>query len=303
MQAEDDLHTIAVREKAAIIAACVQAFPQLQGDVEDLFHEVLLEGLEKARTEGFLPGQGWAAWLRWMIRNRALDRLRVRERELFSSWTQRQGTCGQPEVPDPSPLPSSVVAEQERRQRQGLLLSQVLAEFTRWCETRSDGFRMKTIYERRVRGESPEAIARELGLSRNTVDVTVKRAREWIYGRICQVDVDYTVFQTLHEGRTPPADRALPGRGKKNSPPIRPPLVGAPLPGGSVQNLPCSHASLADVVHWVVTELGAFCPSPERLAAYAANPRASEYCDVHYHVQRAACRICQTELGVITRGG
>lgn len=296
VEGEDDLHTIAVREKAAIIAACGRAFPQLQADVEDLFHEVLLEGLEKARREGFLPGQGWAAWLRWMIRNRALDRLRVRERELFSSWTQRQGTSYQPDVPDPSPLPSRVVTEHERRQRQGVLLSQVLAEFTRWCEARADGFRMKTIYERRVRGESPEAIARDLGVSRNTVDVTVKRAREWIYGRICQVDVDYTVFQTLHEGRTPPADRAPPGRGEKNSPAVRPPVVRASPPRGSTEGVPSSPASLADVVHWVVTELGAFCPSPERLAAYRRTPHIPELEDVRYHVEVVKCKICSAGL-------
>jgi len=296
MKAEDDLHTIAVREKGAIIAACVQAFPQLQADAEDLFHEVLLEGLEKARTESFVPGQGWAAWLRWMIRNRALDRLRVRERELFSSWTQRQGTCWQPEVPDPSPLPSSLVAERERRKRQGLLLSQVLAEFTRWCEARADGFRMKTIYERRVRGESPEAIARDLGISRNTVDVMVKRAREWIYGRICQVDVDYTVFQTLHAGRTPPAEIEPSGRREKNSPVAGPPLKGASLPGASAKNPPSSPASLADVVHWVVTELGAFCPSPERLAAYRRTPHISELEDVRYHVEVVKCKICSAGL-------
>lgn len=53
---------------------------------------------------------------------------------------------------------------------------------------------MKTINERRMRRESPKAIARKLGVSRNTLDVTVKRVRECIYGRICQVDADNTVF-------------------------------------------------------------------------------------------------------------
>lgn len=54
--------------------------------------------------------------------------------------------------------------------------------------------------------------------------------------------------------------------------------------------------SFAEVVRWVIDELGAMCPSPERLAAYLANPQAAEYRDVRYHVEEAGCAICRAEV-------
>ena len=54
--------------------------------------------------------------------------------------------------------------------------------------------------------------------------------------------------------------------------------------------------SFGEVVRWVVEELGAMCPSPERLAAYARDPEASDSSDVRYHVEEAGCRLCQVEL-------
>lgn len=54
--------------------------------------------------------------------------------------------------------------------------------------------------------------------------------------------------------------------------------------------------SFADVVRWVVEELGAMCPSAERLMAYRLRPEAPEYRDIHYHVEEAGCRLCRAEL-------
>lgn len=53
--------------------------------------------------------------------------------------------------------------------------------------------------------------------------------------------------------------------------------------------------SFSDVVHWVVEELGGLCPSPERLAAYLADPSADEYRDVRYHVEEARCPLCRPD--------
>jgi len=53
--------------------------------------------------------------------------------------------------------------------------------------------------------------------------------------------------------------------------------------------------SFADVVRWVVEELGALCPSPQRLDAYHARPQAAEYRDVRYHLEEARCPICRAE--------
>ncbi len=53
--------------------------------------------------------------------------------------------------------------------------------------------------------------------------------------------------------------------------------------------------SFADVVRWVVEELGVFCPSPERLAGYWTQPDAPQYHDIRYHVEEARCPICLAE--------
>ncbi len=58
-------------------------------------------------------------------------------------------------------------------------------------------------------------------------------------------------------------------------------------------------SSFAEVVRWVIEELGALCPSPERLAAYHAHPHAAEYRDVRYHVEEAGCPICRAEREAI----
>lgn len=54
--------------------------------------------------------------------------------------------------------------------------------------------------------------------------------------------------------------------------------------------------SFAAVVRWVIEELGALCPSAERLAAYRADPHQTEFHDVRYHVEEAGCPLCRAEL-------
>lgn len=58
--------------------------------------------------------------------------------------------------------------------------------------------------------------------------------------------------------------------------------------------------TLGDVVRWVIEELGALCPSAERLQAYFQNPQDPQLRDVRYHVEEAGCSICRAELGLVT---
>ncbi|NUQ61154.1 MAG: hypothetical protein HUU20_01615 [Pirellulales bacterium] len=62
------------------------------------------------------------------------------------------------------------------------------------------------------------------------------------------------------------------------------------------QQPPLNLNSVADVVRWVIDELGALCPSPERLAAYSADPQAVEHRDIRYHVEEARCGTCRADL-------
>ena len=54
--------------------------------------------------------------------------------------------------------------------------------------------------------------------------------------------------------------------------------------------------SFGDVVRWVIDELGAMCPSPERLQAHRRTPEAPALRDVRYHVEEAGCRLCRVDL-------
>ncbi len=293
MGAQEQLHIAAAGHREAIVAFLVRAFPRLAADAEDIFHEALLEALDKARREGFVPSAGWPAWLRWCCRNRAVDRLRGEERRVFQELSEPAGTSGAAGLApaDDAPGPATQAAEKERRGRQGLLLSHILADFCRWCESRPDGYRLKTIYERRVRGEAPAHIAQALGIPRNTVDQAVKRARDWIVQRIAQADVDGTVFITLRAGARPAGQPPSPAE-----PPDRPAPAGhgaGLAPGPPPSPTGPGPQNLADVVRWVVEELGALCPSQERLQAYRASPQDPAFEDVRYHLEIARCRICQ----------
>lgn len=53
--------------------------------------------------------------------------------------------------------------------------------------------------------------------------------------------------------------------------------------------------NLGDVVRWVVDELGALCPSPERLKSFFDNPRDPAVRDIRYHVEEVKCPICNAE--------
>lgn len=185
-----------------------QAFPRLGDETEDILQDSLTETLHRVRTTAFRPQGGWIAYLRWVARQRALDRLRSWERRLF----RRLGGGGSAEeggrtadtsetgvvLVDSSPSPPERWDEAERRSRQGLLLSEVLEEFSRWCERRPDRWPIKEAYERSLRGQQPAEIAAGLGLPASEVYSLLNRARTWVLERIRQADVDRSVFLTLH---------------------------------------------------------------------------------------------------------
>ncbi|MCL6508920.1 MAG: hypothetical protein K6T59_18080, partial [Bryobacteraceae bacterium] len=156
-----------------------------------------------------------------------------------------------------------------------LLLSDVLREFTAWCESsqRRGGPLMKELYERRVRGQEMAQIVQAMGLMRNSADQMLKRARDWVLERIRQRDVDQTVFQTILRGHAHKC------------------AVSVPIGGVRAE-----FNSFEDVLRFVVDEMGALCPDPLRVQKYAQNPNNEGFCDVRYHVEEAGCRHCREEL-------
>ena len=284
------------------------SFPRLADQVEDIVQTVLAEALSKPPSQS-LTAQQLAVWLRVAARHRALDLLRAAECRLLVRLSQlgRQDSEQSAWEPaDQRPSPSSQLAQQQRRGRQGLLLSEVLQEFCRWCEGRPDGLKMKQIYERSLRGQKPQQIAAAMGATRASVDTTLSRARQWVLRRVRQADVHRSVFLTLH--RCAPADGMAEAGADWASDAKRqcPSGQGAvqahrqPGPGSSLEiaaadvPLPQLH-SFGDVVRWVIEELGAMCPSVDRLAAYLADPLSAAHADVRYHVEEAGCRLCRAE--------
>ncbi len=186
----------------------IRGFPRLAGEAEDLLQQAWLEARRRVVDEGFRPQTGWESWLRALIRSRAIDRLRALERQVFLSWQARTSdvSANLPgnEPRSPLPSPSREVVEQERRQRQGLLLSEVLAEFCRWCEAKPAGsgqagrLALKEAYERSLHGQSPADIAAAMGVPRETVYQWLHQARQWVYRRISDKDIDRSVFLTLY---------------------------------------------------------------------------------------------------------
>ncbi len=258
----------------------VSRFPRLRSSADDVIQDVLLELLQSQETpKDAEDREQWFRFLCQRIRWRAIDRLRQIERHALFSLAQRGASDGgsskRSDSDDPADGgagPAVVALEAERRGRQVLLLSDVLREFTRWCESRTGGFRMKELYERRLRGQSPSTIMEAMQISRAAYDQSLKRARTWILERVKQQDVHRSVFQTVLVGR--------------QQEPIE-----VQVPFGAVT---ATFSSFDDVVAFAVEEMGALCPSPERLDAYLRTPDAAELADIRYHVEETGCRMCQT---------
>ncbi len=205
---ERELAQVLLAHRAALLDWLNQAFCRLGDEAEDVLQDAVKETLERVRTESFCPKNGWAAYLRWLARHRAIDRLRRLERQKLETLasggsSDHSSSSSGPAPPspapvDPAPGPAAQLEKVERRGRQGLLLSQVLQEFSYWCESRPNRLRIKEAYERSLRGQSPAQIAAGMGISSSEVYTLLHRAREWVRERIRQADVDGTVFVTLH---------------------------------------------------------------------------------------------------------
>jgi RNA polymerase sigma factor (sigma-70 family) len=269
-------------------AYVARRFPRLADRADDLIQTALMELLEKEKHNPagrlFADRSGGSAleddelWRRRLMQRivgRALDALRRVEHVALSALAQDEEGAGDALSPrsDAAAVDPAVYAEEaERREEQVALLSDILREFVAWCEapSRKGGTRMKELYERRVRGQEPGQIAAAMGMSRNAVDQTLKRAREWILDRIRQKDAHQSIFRTLLRGCPP-----------------RPIDVSVPLVG-----VRAVFHSFEDVLRFVVDDIGALCPSAERMENYWRNPSEEECADIRYHVQECRCRHC-----------
>jgi|GEM_PF-822205 RNA polymerase sigma factor (sigma-70 family) len=195
----------------------VRAFPRLQDEAEDILQEAFLHAMERLRAGESNAVGDWPSWFRTVVRNRAIDRLRKWERRAFRQLSQQKNsrsssrssssreTCSSTDPSDPTPSPATQTIEKERRTRQGLLLSDVLAAFCRYCEANPTRLPMKEAYERVLRGQSPKQIAQAMALKPEEVHQLIYRARHWMLDRIRQTDVDRSVFMTLfgHKKQAP----------------------------------------------------------------------------------------------------
>lgn len=205
---EAELAEAFTTHRAALRRWLQQAFGRLRDRADDILQDAFAETLCRVRSQAFCPPIGWVGYLRLVARNRAIDQLRSWERCLFrqlvaGSLSEASSRSSQPSASDPGPSdktpgPNTQLAEKERRGRQGLLLSQVLEQFCRWCESRPDRLAVKEAYERSLRGQQPGEIAAAMQVTAEEVYGLLNRARQWVFQRIRQADVDRSVFLTLH---------------------------------------------------------------------------------------------------------
>lgn len=237
-------------------------FGGLSNDHEDIVQEFCM-GVSTLLDNNptFVPKHGWKTYLTSVAINEAKKCWKEIERGWFQTLADESAG---PAVASNMPSPSTIVSETERRGRQTLLFSDILREYVSRCEEQAMQTQ-KEIYERRVRGQEPPEIAERMGLSENNVHKPLQRARGWVRKRIQAADVDRSVFQTFHVGSETPVTRGLPEHVPHN---------------------------FNDVLHLVVHEAGALCPSDGRLTLYIASPDEAELRDVRYHVEEAGCPLC-----------
>ncbi len=209
---EAELTEAFTAHRAHLLRWLQRAFRRIGDQADDILQEAFLETLCRVRQEGFRPQIAWTAWLRMVARHRAIDRLRAWERHLFQRLVASGGanapgrlspsTSQRSDPAAPGPGPPTQLAEAERRARQGLLLSQVLEDFCRWCEERPQRAPIKEAYERSLRGQAPGQIAAAMGIPADQAYTLLNRARRWVAERVRRADVERSVFLTLF-GRQP----------------------------------------------------------------------------------------------------
>lgn len=167
----------------------------------------------------------------------------------------------------------------EKRQRRGLLLSDVLREFCRECEERGHlGRRDRQIVERVIRSDWNDTVAarmfpdcRDRRGPANSVNQIMHQTTKWLRKRVAQRDVRRSVAATFV---------------------------------GEVEGRPrLTPRQALDLLWQAVVEFRGMCPSDERLGKFHRKPNATELSDVRYHVLDArgagetrGCASCQTRL-------
>jgi DNA-directed RNA polymerase specialized sigma24 family protein len=263
------------QKQGMLVRFIEKKYPRLRDQAEDVVQQVLCEVLEHLHKESVIGqqlrmrleerhqrlgdwGQVWSRYLFQLLSWRAVDVLRKWERKLVLSLADAP-TGWEPVASSLSP--STVLGEAQEHQRRIELLSDLLRGFCRWCESRRAGGQMKEVYERRLRGQEPSAIAQELRLPVNTVHQYLSRARAWLQEQVAQRDPRHSVF-------------------------------GPVLGQGNQTNSPSKGASsFAEVLRLAVEEIGALCPSPERLQAHCQGKDQAP--DIDYHLKH--CRLCQVD--------
>jgi RNA polymerase sigma factor (sigma-70 family) len=298
MTPEDELFAFYKESFDPLCERLGRAFPRLANDAEDLVQHAVLQAFQDVRRNQFRPEKGWHVWVWAVAVNRARDRLRRIELKLFKRLSTAVDSSDEDRLPPgPSPSPSAAVVEKERRDRQGKMLSDILQEWCRHCEETAEGLMHKQSFERLLRGQKYEEIAAALGVPRNTLYQWRNRAYQWILERVRQTDVNRSVFMTMlgqaSQGDSDSGTRQVSARsGPKSLDPPKPPADRPPVASKEMPEI----TRFGDVVLWVIEEMGALCPDPERLEEFARKSQGAEFSDVRYHVVEAGCRLCGVEL-------
>jgi DNA-directed RNA polymerase specialized sigma24 family protein len=249
---------------------------------EDVVQSVILEVLLK--IDAGVPFVDTTLWqfLCWTLRNRVIDRQRRKELKLLQDFAGAQDDASvdlAARIPATEPTPAAAALGSERLERKKKLLSDILEEYCRHCESQPRMTPGKEIFERMLRGESAEETAAAMGMKRNTIDKARRDARLRLRELMTRRDVHQSVFQTFYRREM---DHPFQGR-RQNS---------------GVLATPAS-----ELFRWIMDEAGALCPAEARLKEYLADPQSDLLHDVHYHVEEAGCPLCRNLIQAWSEDG
>jgi len=238
-------------------------FPSKRDYHDDWVQSTLQKEVERLQTQPDFVPEDWRGWLCEKARRIAIDWTRRPERKMIPLEHGSTDGARWPEPSAPGGTSSKIVAAPETQKQRLNLLSEVLHEYCQFCDD-EERWQSREVFERALRGQKPSTIAKQMGLERQSVYNMKSEETDKVREALKKKVPNTSFFLTVMFGK--PA-------GKRRLPPQQMP--------------PTSGQRSVDLLHVVVDEMGALCPTDDQLVAYLERPDAENLRHLRYHVRDA----------------